>query len=163
MKQRAIEQAWSGPAQCAIRDLVLFAELQEEDFRLIHRPIDELTLESNSLLYRSGDAARYLYTARSGSVKLLHYLPEGGGRIVRLLSQGDVAGLEALLGQPYQHEARVLEPATLCRIPVAVIERLNQDTPRLYRQLMARWQHILHELDNRHARLDLQRLHELSD
>lgn len=150
MKEQAIEQAWQGPPQCrqcGIRELVLFADLKHEDFRLIHRPIDELSLDSNSLLYHSGDEARYIYTVRTGTVKLIHYLPEGGQRIVRLLGRGDIAGLEALLGQPYQHEARVLEPATLCRIPVAVIERLNHDTPRLYRQLMARWQRSVSEAD----------------
>lgn len=150
MKQQAIEQAWEGPAQCehcAIRDLVLFAELEREDFRLIHKPIDELELESGELLYRRGDEPRYVYTVRSGSIKLLHYQSEGSVRIVRLLSRGDIAGLEALLGQPYQHEARVLETALLCRIPVAVIEQLNRDTPRLYRQLMSRWQRSVSEAD----------------
>lgn len=150
MKERAIEKAWQGPAQCrncGIRDLVLFADLQLEDFHLIHKPIDELTLDSGSLLYHSGDEPRYIYTVRSGSVKLIHYQPEGGQRIVRLLSRGDIVGLEALLGKPYQHEARVLEPASLCRIPVAVIERLNHDTPRLYRQLMSRWQRSISEAD----------------
>jgi CRP/FNR family transcriptional regulator len=84
---------------------------------------------------------------RCGSIKLLHYQSEGGLRIVRLLGRGDIAGLEALLGQPYQHEARVLETASLCRIPVAVIEQLNRDTPRLYRQLMSRWQRSVSEAD----------------
>lgn len=150
MKERAIEKAWQGPAQCrncGIRDLVLFADLQLEDFHLIHKPIDDLTLERGSLLYHSGDEPRYIYTVRSGSIKLIHYQPEGGQRIVRLLSRGDIVGLEALLGKPYQHEARVLEPASLCRIPVAVIERLNHDTPRLYRQLMSRWQRSVSEAD----------------
>jgi CRP-like cAMP-binding protein len=150
MKEKSIEQAWQGPAQCrqcGIRDLVLFADLQHEDFRLIHKPIDELALGSGSLLYHSGDAPRFIYTVRSGSIKLIRYQPEGGQRIVRLLSRGDIAGLEALLGQPYQHEARVLESASLCRIPVEVIERLNRDTPRLYRQLMARWQRSVDKAD----------------
>lgn len=150
MKKKVIEQAWKGPPQCehcAIRDLVLFSELEHEDFSLIHKPIDELELESGALLYREGEEPRYIYTVRSGSVKLIHYQNEGGLRIVRLLNRGDVVGLEALLGQPYQHEARVMEPASMCRIPVAVIERLNQDTPRLYRQLMSRWQDSVNEAD----------------
>lgn len=150
MKEKAIEQAWQGPPQCqhcGIRNLVLFAELQQEDFRLIHRPIDELSLESGSLLYHSGDEPRFIYTVRAGSVKLIHYQSEGGQRIVRLLHRGDIVGLEALLGQHYHHEARVLEPASLCRIPVTVIARLNNDTPRLYRQLMARWQRSVSEAD----------------
>lgn len=150
MKQQAIEEAWQGPPQCghcAIRDLVLFAELQHEDFGLIHKPIDEIELDSGKLIYRNGDEPRYIYTVRSGSVKLQLYQTEGGVRIVRLLSRGDVVGLEALLGQPYQHEAQVMEPASLCRIPVTVIEHLNQETPRLYRQLMQRWQHSISEAD----------------
>ncbi|MGB7931295.1 MAG: hypothetical protein WCH04_03590 [Gammaproteobacteria bacterium] len=52
---------------------------------------------------------------------------------MRLLKQGDVAGPEVLLGQPYRYEAVVLEPVLTCHIPVSVIDRLSHDTPRLHK------------------------------
>lgn len=39
------ESAWRGTADCracGIRDMALFAELKEEDFNLIHAPVNDL-------------------------------------------------------------------------------------------------------------------------
>lgn len=126
---------------------MLFADLRQDDFRLIHQPVDELSLASGELVYRAGAAPRHVYTVREGSVKLLHRREDGSYRIVRILTRGDAVGLEAVLGLAYQHEARVMEPVHLCRIPVVVIQRLNEDAPRLYRQLMSRWQQAIREAD----------------
>jgi CRP/FNR family transcriptional regulator len=147
---RDIEIAWAGPPQCrhcSIRDLVLFADLAHDDFQLIHKPIDELHLGVGEVLYRPADQPAHVFTVREGLVKLVQYLPNGGQRIVRLLKQGDVAGLEVLLGHPYQHEAVVLEAVLACHIPVSVIDRLSQDTPRLHKQLLARWQRAVSDAD----------------
>jgi CRP/FNR family transcriptional regulator len=145
-----IEIAWNGPRQCrqcSIRDLVLFADLRHDDFQLIHKPIDELRFGVGEALYRPADHPDHVFTVREGLVKLVQYLHNGGLRIVRLLKQGDVAGLEVLLGQPYQHEAVVLEEVLACFIPVSVIDRLSHDTPRLHRQLLSRWQRTVIEAD----------------
>ncbi len=150
MKQREIDAAWQAPRQCelcGIRHLVLFADLDSDDFQLIHKPIDVLSYSAGAVLYRTSDAPEYLFTIRQGLLKLVQYLPNGGQRIVRVLEQGDVAGLELLLGQPYQHDVVVLEPTDVCRIPVAVVDRLSRDTPRLHRQLLKRWQRAVNEAD----------------
>jgi CRP-like cAMP-binding protein len=150
MRPQAIESAWQGPPQCqrcAIRHLVLFADLDREDFGLIHQPIEELRLAVGEALYRHKDAPEYVYSVREGPLKLVQYLPEGRQRIVRLLRQGDLAGMEALLGRPYQHSALVLDTLSVCRIPAAVVRRLERETPRLHDQLMDRWQRALAEAD----------------
>lgn len=150
LKPARIEQAWEGPPQCrscGIRHLVLFSELRKEDFALIHEPIDEVQLEAGEHLYRAGAEARHVFTLREGLVKLVRYLPDGTQRIVRLLRQGDVAGLEATLGGTYQHHAVVLDPVLVCRIPVSTIQTLSANTPRLHQQLMRRWQQAVDEAD----------------
>jgi CRP/FNR family transcriptional regulator, anaerobic regulatory protein len=150
VKENAIDIAWQGPPQCrdcGIRNLVLFADLQQADFRLIHQPIAELDLAAAGTLYHAGAAAHSVFTIRAGLVKLVQYQADGNQRILRLLKQGDVAGMEALVGQPYQHDAVVLEPLSVCRIPVGVVERLSRDTPRLHHQLLSRWQRALHDAD----------------
>jgi CRP/FNR family transcriptional regulator len=150
MDRTAIQAAFLGNAdcsRCAVRELVLFADLNAEDFHLIHRPIDDLHYPKEGLLYRQGDNGNALYTLRSGTIKLVQYAQDGTLRIVRLLRAGDVAGLEALLGRPYQHDAVALEPIRVCRLPVEVLQRLNQHTPRLHKQLMERWQRALAEAD----------------
>jgi CRP-like cAMP-binding protein len=150
MKEADINTAWQGPPQCrdcGIRDLVLFADLQQSDFRLIHQPITELEFRAGDAIYHAGTAARSVYTLREGLVKLVQYQPDGNQRILRLLKQGDVAGMEALMEPSYQHDAVVLEPVSVCRIPVAVVESLSHDTPRLHRQLLNRWQRALRDAD----------------
>jgi CRP-like cAMP-binding protein len=132
---------------CAVRHMVLFAQLQPDDFDLIHRPIDDLTVPTGEVLYRQSEPGTHAYTVRSGLVKLVQYAPDGGQRIVRLLRAGDVAGIEAVVGEPYQHTAIVLHQAEVCRIPQEVLDRLNTETPRLHRELMARWQKALNEAD----------------
>lgn len=150
MKGCQIQAAWKGTAECrdcGVRDLVLFAELTEDDFKLIHLPIDEIRYEAGATLYEAGEPGTALYTVRSGLVKLVQYLPDGTQRIVRLLRQGATAGLEVLVGQPYEHTAIILQPALVCRLPREVVERLSRETPRLHSQLMRRWYAALHQAD----------------
>lgn len=132
---------------CSIRKSVLFAGLEISECAAIHRPIDEVVLSPHEALYRAGDPAQSVFTIRSGLVKLVQYLPDGHQRIVRLLRDTDVTGLEALLEQPYQHDAIVLQPTEVCRIPLEVIQRLDRDQPKLRKELMLRWQHALGEAD----------------
>lgn len=151
MKKSQIEAAWKGNAQCercGIRDLVLFADLTEPDFNLIHLPIDEIELDAGTTLYSEADEAGAVYTLRTGLVKLVQYLPDGGQRIVRLLRPGDTFGLEATVGEPYEHSAIVLQRALVCRIPRQVIDRLSSETPRLHSQLMRRWHAALKQADD---------------
>jgi CRP-like cAMP-binding protein len=150
MKACQIDAAWQGTAECrdcGVRDLVLFAELNEQDFSLIHQPIDEIRFEAGAVIYESGQEGRALYTIRSGLVKLVQYLPDGTQRIVRLLRQGATAGLEALVSPTYEHSAVVLQSALVCRLPREVVERLSRETPRLHSQLMRRWHSALHQAD----------------
>lgn len=150
VKKSRIDAAWGGQAECegcSIRDLALFADLQANDFNLIHLPIDELALEPGQAVYHAGDEGGAVFTLRSGLVKLVQYLPDGSQRIVRLLRPGDTLGLEVLVEQPYEHSALVLRSALLCRIPFEVVNRLSVETPRLHSQLMKRWHQSVRQAD----------------
>ncbi|WP_448207605.1 Crp/Fnr family transcriptional regulator [Azospirillum sp. sgz302134] len=150
MHRNGIEAAWQGTARCsscAVRDLVLFGDLKEPDFDLIHVPIDELKFSEGAALYHAGEEGGSLYTIRAGLVKLVQFLPDGTQRIVRLLRPGAVAGLEVLVGKPYEHTAIVLRDAETCRLPREVVERLSKETPRLHARLMERWYQSLHQAD----------------
>ncbi len=145
MKPTSIEQAWNNAEkceQCSVRHLALFADLQQEDFNQLHAPIHDLDIAAGVSLYRENEAAKFVYTIRSGMVKLVRYLPDGSYRIVRLLQQGDLAGIEALSACNYLHHAITLQDTAICRIPIENIEQLNLSSPRLYKQLTARWQKV---------------------
>ncbi len=150
MKPITDKEAWEGQADCVsctLRNMVLFAGLEEKDFDLIHQPIDLYTLPPGSTLYRAGAKGERMFTIRSGVLKLVQYLPDGNQRIVRLVRSTDVTGLEALLGQPYQHDAVVLQPTEACSLPVSVVQALSRSNPKLHQELLNRWHRALSEAD----------------
>ncbi len=143
-------EAWTGVADCLncnIRQSALFAGLEERDFDDLHGPVDQLNYPVGAPIYRAGGDGVSLFTVRTGLVKLSHYLPDGGQRIVRLLRSTDVLGLECLLSTSYQHTAIVLQPAEVCRLPVSAIKRLLGKNQRLFHALMARWYQALADSD----------------
>lgn len=150
VKNVTLREAWSGEAdclRCSLRDMVLFAGLTELDFEKIHDPIDQFSLKPGGCLYHAGERGEYMFTVRSGSLKLVQYLPDGSQRIVRLARATDIVGLEAILEAPYQHEAVALQPTEVCRYPARMVRVLGAENPRLHTELMSRWQRALSEAD----------------
>jgi len=145
------ESAWRGTSdcrQCGIRDMVLFADLNEQDFARMHAPIDDLEYAQGVTMYTEASPAQGVFTLRSGMVKLVRSTLDGRPRIVRVLRTGDVIGLEALAGARYDSDAVTLTPVTVCRIPLNVIQKLASGSPRLHAQLMRKWQRALKDADD---------------
>lgn len=150
VKSLTLRDAWSGEADClncSVRASVLFAGLSEQDFGRVHEPIDQFVLKPGTALYHAGDRGDFMFTVRSGALKLVQYLPDGSQRIVRIGRSTDVLGLEALVDACYQHAAIALQASEVCRFPTRVVRELERDNPTLHRELMARWQRALSEAD----------------
>ena len=142
MKTIEVKSAWQGVSDCencSIRSSALFAELNEEDFSKIHSPIDDLSVDANIKIYEQGDSAQSLFTLRSGYVKILHINSDGSERIVRVVLPGNLFGMEALLGDRYEHAAVALTNAHICQIPKQIIVSLGEESPRLHRQIVRKW------------------------
>lgn len=145
------ESAWRGTSdcrKCGIRDMVLFANLNEQDFNLIHAPIDDLVYQPGDTLYEALASALGVFTLRQGMVKLVRVSADGRERVVRVLVPGDVAGLEALATGHYDSQAVALSEVSLCRIPLEVMHQLSANSPRLHRELMKKWQSALKQADD---------------
>lgn len=145
------ESAWRGTSDCrncGIRDMVLFANLNEQDFNLIHAPIDDLVYQPGDTLYEALASALGVFTVRQGMVKLVRVSADGRERVVRVLVPGDVAGLEALATGHYDSQAVALNEVSLCRIPLEVMHQLSANSPRLHRELMKKWQSALKQADD---------------
>lgn len=146
-----IDSAWKGTSDCrdcGIRDMVLFADLNEQDFSEIHTPIDDLAYAADAVLYNEGQQALGLFTLRKGMVKLVRSTADGRERIVRVLRPGDVLGLEALATSRYDSEAVALVDVSVCRIPLSVLHHLSSHSSRLHLRLMQKWQHALKDADD---------------
>jgi CRP/FNR family transcriptional regulator len=152
-----MESAWRGTSDCrncGIRDMVLFADLNEQDFNLIHAPIDDLVYPSGHSLYGESDKAIGVFTLRKGLVKLVRVTADGRERVVRVLFPGDVVGLEALATGHFDSQAVALSEVSVCRIPLDVIHQLGANSPRLHRKLMEKWQSALKQADDWLAELN---------
>jgi len=146
-----IESAWRGTSDCrhcGIRDMVLFADLDESDFANIHAPIDDLMFQAGKTLFLEGDAAEHVFTIRKGLVKVVRNTPDGRVRIVRILKQGDVAGLEGLFASSYESDVVATSEVSVCRIPISIIKNLSTSSPRLHMRLMERWHKALKDADD---------------
>jgi CRP-like cAMP-binding protein len=146
-----IDSAWKGTSDCrncGIRDMVLFADLNEQDFGAIHTPIDDLLFAPDAALYTEGEQALGVFTLRKGMVKLVRSTADGRARIVRVLKPGDVIGLEALATARYDCEAVALVEVSVCRIPLTVLHHLSTHSSRLHMRLMEKWQHALKDADD---------------
>lgn len=145
------EVTWRGSSDCracGIREMVLFADLNEHDFEKIHSPIDDLTYNQGAVIYNEGGRVEGVFTLRSGMVKLVRTATDGRSRIVRVLRSGDVIGLETLASANYDSDAVALTAVLVCRIPVAVIQNLAKHSVRMHAQLMRKWQLALKSADD---------------
>ena len=150
-KSYCTDEKWPGRPDCrhcAIRDTVLFSVLNDDELGEALQGVDNQSHETGCELYSQGDRAGYIYTVRSGCLKMVHTLDDGSRRIVRMHYRGDATGLVALLGEPYRNSAVVLQKADICRIPVGVIHTLKQRNVQIYEQLMRRWQESLDEAES---------------
>jgi CRP-like cAMP-binding protein len=146
-----IDSAWKGTSDCrncGIRDMVLFADLNEQDFGEIHTPIDDMVFVANAKIYSEGQQALGVFTLRKGMVKLVRATADGRERIVRVLRPGDVLGLEALATARFDSEAIALVESSMCRIPLSVLHHLSANSPRLHKRLMQKWQQALKDADD---------------
>lgn len=143
--------AWQGLAQCqqcSIRQIALFASLTEQDFGLIHAPIDDLSYRSGQTLFQQGQQATGVFTIRSGVLKLSRVSADGRQRVLRVHKPGDLIGLEALTTRRYDSDAVCVTDASLCRIPTDVIHRLSDQSSRLREGLLRKWHDTLREADD---------------
>jgi CRP-like cAMP-binding protein len=128
--------------------MVLFADLDESDFAKIHAPIDDLDYPPGTELAQEGESALGLFTVRAGMVKLVRTTADGRERIVRVMRQGDVIGLEALVHGKFETSAMALTATSVCRIPLDVIQSLAVQSPRLHQSLMRKWSHNQKEAED---------------
>lgn len=150
-KRVTLTQAWEGTADClncSLRSTALFGGLTKDDFEQMHEPVEQVELQPGEVLYNAGDSGRYMFTVRSGLLKLVQYLPDGTQRIVRLMSSTDVLGLEVLVDKPYEHEAIVLRVSELCRYPRETVDRFSKTNPVLQKDLLKQWQKELTAADD---------------
>jgi CRP-like cAMP-binding protein len=136
-----------------VRSVALFADIEPDVFDNFHASVRDIEIGKGDLLYSIGQAGEHVFTIRKGVIKLVQYLPDGSQRIVRLLKQGDLAGIEATSDSDYQHDAIALTAVECCGIPLNTVEMLALEQPQLHKTLLSKWQDALSASDSWLTRL----------
>ncbi len=128
---------------CPTRDIALFANVKQEDLHNMDSSITYQVFEKGSTLYEADEKAEFLYTLHYGVMKLMQQLPTGEHRIVRLLKRGDLAGIEAVTADRYQHEAIAMTDISVCKIPAEIVLNYSIMSPELHANLLKKWSDAL--------------------
>jgi len=144
------DPTWQGKADCVhcgVRNMMLFSELDDRDFDDLLRPIDNFRYANGAMLYRQFNDGEFVYSLRSGYVKLEQLHEDGATRIVRLLGRGAIVGFEALLDKKYRHTVEALTELDVCRIHRDTLEQLEHLRPELNQKLIEHWDQHLNYAD----------------
>jgi CRP-like cAMP-binding protein len=104
--------------------------------------------KAHTTQFAEGSQGEYVFTVRKGLVKLVRYQSDGSQRIIRLVGPGDIAGLETTANASYDSTAIAVTEVQACRIPLGVIQRLENESPRLHQQLVRKWHEALKTADD---------------
>ena len=94
------------------------------------------TYKRGELLYRIGEPYRAAFAIRSGSVKTSVLTDDGRVQVTGFHIPGEVLGLNAIINERYNCEARALETTSVCEVPFERYEELALQLPGLQRQML---------------------------
>jgi CRP/FNR family transcriptional activator FtrB len=106
---------------------------------------------AGTVLWRSGEVAKFVYVLLTGRVGLFDTITEDRGTVIALFKAGDViTGLAALLTAPYIFSGRVVDEARVLQIPIATYRRhVRTDLSLLLataKNIAERWRDLMVEL-----------------
>lgn len=120
------------------------------------------TYSRGETIFHQGDESNYFFCLSSGSVQVFRNSPYRE-QSFSILGPGDWIGFrDALSGAPYQHNARVLKTATVCKIPAELLSELLVTEPsfaaEMTRELALGWRAAENQSYNLGARNIMERL-----
>ncbi|CAA6824705.1 MAG: Crp/Fnr family transcriptional regulator [uncultured Thiotrichaceae bacterium] len=142
--EKCKDVVWEGRADCqgcSIRGSVVLAGVDLALYENLLTSIMKFCYPGKTVLYNEGVKANYLYTVRKGLVKLEDTLEDGSVRIVRLIKQGQIVGLETLLDheQRYEQTAVTIHETEVCRIPYRTFHSILEQDPGFIDAVMEQW------------------------
>ncbi|OHC62636.1 MAG: hypothetical protein A2045_14760 [Rhodocyclales bacterium GWA2_65_20] len=132
---------------CDLREVMVCSDVTVEQLVDFHTWIDDMTIPSGGVVFNTDAPADGVYCIRGGIVKLVKYSNAGAQRIVRIVKRGDVAGIEAVFSESFEHTAVAVGEVVACRIPVENFRRMIEANPTLQRRLLERSQQALREAE----------------
>jgi len=124
-------------ADCRLTTLCLPRGLDREDMERLDAIVKRgPPLQRGQYLYRQGDPMRGLFAVRAGSVRAYTSAPDGTEQTVGFYLPGELLGFDGVGHERHHCAAVVLETTAVCELPLARLEELCAELPRLKHQLL---------------------------
>lgn len=121
-----------------LRDLPLFADVGPDVFRPVCAIADKRSLRRGDVLFAQGDPVHAVHLIKQGSFKLVRLTEDGREVVLRLASQGEILGEDALFQNSiYAASAVALDEAKVCSISRQRLEDVIKQRPDLAWQVIA--------------------------
>ena len=134
---------------CAIRALTIFRCLKLSDLDRVEPYVDDMQFMKGHAIFREGEEGNWIFSVKTGSLKVLRRSQDGHFQINRILVRGSAIGLESLLPNPvYANSVFTIEDARVCRIPAQVIRGLAEESSELRDELQSRWAQAVLETED---------------
>ena len=152
MPRRAMQEAKkrgrSNCGACELRSVMVCSDVTVDELADFHTWIDDLVIPAGGILFNTNAPADGVYCIRAGTVKLVKYSNNGSQRIVRIVKRSDVAGMESVFSESFEHTAIAVGEVVACRIPMANFRRMIEANPTLQRRLLEKSQTALREAES---------------
>lgn len=125
-------------ADCRLATLCLPRGLDREDLERLDGIVKRgPPMHRGQYLYRQGDPMRGLFAVRAGSVRAFTSTADGTEQTVGFYFLGEVLGFDGLERERHTCSAVALETSAVCELPLARLEALCAELPRLQHQLLS--------------------------
>ncbi|MBE1610006.1 Crp/Fnr family transcriptional regulator [Actinopolymorpha pittospori] len=118
--------------QWCLSEVDIFCDLSAQEMAAIAEAAPKKTSAAGELLYTPGSSDERLFILKSGRVRIFRVAADGRALTTAILQPGTVFGDMVLLGQQmYGNFAEALEPAVVCVMSRADVQRFLLGDPRI--------------------------------
>jgi CRP/FNR family transcriptional regulator len=116
---------------CVLCEDRLYPGLTKDQICQIRESLIREMYEPHEILFREGDPADFLFSLRSGQLKLTSSMPDGRQQILRIAVAGQLLGIETFKGQRYPFTAEALTDVVACKISPDDLRQILAASPAI--------------------------------
>lgn len=119
-------------------EVALFRDLPDTVIAEVARAAHVVSLPKGAAIYASGERPKALFHVMSGHLKVAVSSPEGGEKVIEILSPNQLFGVAELFGDSaYVSSVETVSPVVLVSVGRDGIFRAMDSEPRLMRRMLA--------------------------
>lgn len=124
-------------AECVLKPMCRPAIVRADEVEtLAGVVIPRRPVAARAPIYKQGGEVRALFVSQGGVIKTEKLGHDGRAQVIGFHFPGELMGLEAMEGGRFRASAIALEPAIVCEIPIAALERVASRDPAFQHQLI---------------------------